>query len=168
LGVALAGITLVAGSGWSSGVAFGTVALGGDALVLASSLCIAGYYVFSAETAARLGVPVVAAWTSVFGAAVLLAPMGWELTRRPMHPSVIGVAAVLYLGVLTTALGVLVWFHALRTLPVRIASASQYLQPLIGVAASAAWFGDPLGPWFLGGTALVLGGIALTAYGRRR
>ena len=91
--------------------------------------------------------------------------MGWELTRRPMHPSLTGVGAVLYLGVLTTALGVLVWFHALRALPVRVASASQYLQPLIGVAASAAWFGDPLGRGFLGGTALVLGGIALTARG---
>jgi drug/metabolite transporter (DMT)-like permease len=120
------------------------------------------------EIAARLGVPVVAPWTSVFGAAVPLAPIGWELTRRPMHPSAIGVAAVLYLGGLVTARGILVWFHALRTLPVRIASASQYLQPLIGVAASAAWFGDPLGRWFVGGTALVLGGIALTAYGRRQ
>ena len=145
-----------------------TVALSGDALVLVSSLCIAGYYVSSTEIAARLGVPVVAAWTPVFGAAVLLAPMGWELTQRPMHPSLTGVAAVLYLGVPTTALGVLVWFHALRALPVRGASAAQYLQPLIGVAASAAWFGDSLGPWLVGGTALVLGGIALTAYGGRR
>ena len=59
-------------------------------------------------------------------------------------------------------------FHALRALPVRVASASQYLQPLIGVAASSAWFGDPLGAWFVGGMALVLGGIALTAYGGRR
>ena len=85
-----------------------------------------------------------------------------------MQPSVIGVAAVLCLGMLTTALGVLVWYHALRALPVRVASASQYLQPLIGVAASAAWFGDPIGPRFAGGTVPVLGGVALTAYGGQR
>ncbi len=165
LAVALGGIGLAAAGGGSGGVPLGPVALAGDALVLVSSLAIAGYYVASTAIAARLGVPVVAAWTSVFGAAVLLVPMGWELTWRPLHPSPAGVGAVLYLGVLTTALGVLVWFHALRALPVRVASASQYLQPLIGVAASAAWFGDPLGRGFLGGTALVLGGIALTARG---
>ncbi len=168
LGVALAGISLVAMTGRSSGLAFGTVPLIGDALVLVSSLCIAGYYVCSTEIAVWLGVPVIAAWTLIFGAVVLLAPMGWELTQRPMQPSVIGVAAVLYLGVLTTALGVLVWFHALRALPVRVASVSQYLQPLIGGAASAAWFGDPIGTWFVSGTVLVLGGVALTAYGGQR
>jgi O-acetylserine/cysteine efflux transporter len=70
--------------------------------------------------------------------------------------------------VLTTALGVLVWFHALRASPVRVASASQYLQPLIGVAASAAWCSDPIGTWFVGGTVLMLGGVALTAYGGQR
>jgi O-acetylserine/cysteine efflux transporter len=155
-------------TGRSSGLAFGTVSLIHDALVLVSSLCIAGYYVFSTEIAVPLGVPVIAAWTSILGTVVLLAPMGWGLTQRPMQPSVIGVAAMLYLGVLITALGVLVWFHGLRALPVRVASASQYLQPLIGVAASAAWFGDPIATWFVGGTVPVLGGVALTAYGGQR
>jgi hypothetical protein len=67
-------------TGWSSRLALGTVPLIGDAQVLASSLCIAGYYVFGMEIAVRLGVPVIAAWTSIVGAVVLLAPMDWELT----------------------------------------------------------------------------------------
>ena len=67
-------------TGWSSSLAFGTVSLIGDALVLASSLCIAGYYVCGTEIAVRLGVPAIAAWSSIVGAVVLLAPIDWELT----------------------------------------------------------------------------------------
>ena len=44
----------------------------------------------------------------------------------------------------------------------RIAAGAQYLQPLVGVGASALMFGDALGLPFALGTALVLGGVILT------
>ncbi|HYM90775.1 MAG TPA: DMT family transporter, partial [bacterium] len=56
----------------------------------------------------------------------------------------------------------------LRRLPASTAAALQYLQPLVGVAASAALFGDRLGVWFLVGTTLVLAGIALATAPSRR
>ena len=71
-----------------------------------------------------------------------------------------------YLGVLVTVAGIWIWLNILRVLPVRIAAATQYLQPLIGVAASAALFGDSIDCSFTTGTVLVFIGIALTALQR--
>ena len=158
--LALAGVALAV---WQGGAAATPRALGGEALVGLSTLCIAGYYAFGAEVAAREGALATAAWSTIFAALGLLAvaPVtipagGWHVT-----PRVIGVA--LYLGLLVTVAGMLIWLRALAVVPARIAGATQYGQPLVGIAASAALFGDPLGPRFLAGTALVLGGVALSA-----
>jgi len=43
-----------------------------------------------------------------------------------------------------------------------VAATLQYLQPVVGVAASAALFGDVLTVWFDAGTGLVFLGIALS------
>ena len=77
-------------------------------------------------------------------------------------PSLLGIGIVLYLGVLVTVAGMWIWLHMLRVLPARIAAGTQYIQPLVGVAASAALLGEPIGPSFGVGTALVLAGIALS------
>jgi drug/metabolite transporter (DMT)-like permease len=55
-----------------------------------------------------------------------------------ISPGLLGVGVVLYLGVLVTVAGMWIWLHSLRVLPVRIVAGTQYLQPLIGVSASAA------------------------------
>jgi drug/metabolite transporter (DMT)-like permease len=52
--------------------------------------------------------------------------------------------------------------NLLRTVPARIAAGVQYLQPVVGVAASSAMFGDRLGVSFAPGVLLVLGGLALS------
>jgi drug/metabolite transporter (DMT)-like permease len=62
----------------------------------------------------------------------------------------------------------LLWLHLLRTVPARIAASVQFLQPVIGVAASSAIFGDQLGLLFGIGVALVLAGLALTTVPRTR
>jgi O-acetylserine/cysteine efflux transporter len=46
--------------------------------------------------------------------------------------------------------------------PLFPAASVQYLQPVIGVMASAVIFGDRLGVLFAAGVALVLCGLALT------
>jgi O-acetylserine/cysteine efflux transporter len=142
--------------------------LAGDAMALVSPVAVAGYYVFSAELAIAEGVVPVAAWGSLFGTLVLLPGAAWEMATRHIAPSLTAWAVVLYLGLLVTVLGIWVWLRALQTLPARIAASSQYLQPLIGIAASAVLFGDTLGSRFAGGTALVFVGIGLSAFTRRR
>jgi drug/metabolite transporter (DMT)-like permease len=167
--VALCGIGVLA-MGGPSGGAGGSML--GDASVLCAAVAIALYYVLAAELTNSCGVIVVAAWSSLFGAIGLLPPAIWECGRYPVRFTLEGVGAVLYLGVLVTVAGLWIWFTLLRVVPVRIAASVQYLQPLVGVGVSAAWFGDRLGAAFLTGAGLVLCGIALTssngALGRSR
>ncbi|HEX5325268.1 MAG TPA: DMT family transporter [Acetobacteraceae bacterium] len=165
LAVALIGIALTtigAGSGIGG---FTVTAAIGDLCLLLSSICIAAYYVFSAEVAFSEGVMAVSAWTTIFGG-MLLAPVAlW--TAADVRWTPLGIGTVVYLGLLVTVLGVWIWLHALRALPVRVAASSQYVQPLIGIAASAAIFGTPLGGLFAFGSALVLAGITLCSLSRR-
>jgi O-acetylserine/cysteine efflux transporter len=169
LAVAFAGVALVAaGDPRELIAALGGEGVAGDALILVSALAIALYYVLSVGLIRRFSALVVAAWTSLAGAAALVPAMVWELGRMPARPTAVGVAMILYLALLVTVLGVWLWMRALERLPARIAAALQYLQPIVGVAASAALFGDRLDFWFAAGTALVFAGIALSTLPGRR
>ncbi|MDE2334189.1 MAG: DMT family transporter [Rhodospirillales bacterium] len=134
--------------------------LAGVVLMLLSALAVAVYYVLAAEMSARLPAASIAAWSSLFGTVPLLVAMPW---LGHATPTAVGVASVLYLGLLVTVAGVWIWFVVLRLVPARIAAGTQYIQPVIGVAASAMLFGDRLGTGFYAGAALVLAGIALVA-----
>ena len=142
--------------------------LGGVGLVLLSSVAVALYYVSSVELIGRYSVLTIAALSSLAGAAALAPVAAWELGHAPMRVTMTGIAVVLYLALLVTVAGIWVWFGALASLPARIPAALQYLQPIVGVLASAALFGDRLDRWFWTGTALVLAGIALSAGGLSR
>ena len=167
LAVALAGIAVVATKGSSSSLALSASGLSGDALMLLSAVSIAFYYTVSAEITRHYPVLVVAAWSTLFGTVGLLPVIPWEASRTALSPGFVGVGVVLYLGVLVTVAGLWIWLQSLRVLPVRIVAGTQYLQPLIGVAASAVLFGEPIGPSFGVGTVLVFIGIAMTATPQR-
>lgn len=165
LAAACAGVVLVAlGDPRHAGQILGTPALGGDALVLLSAVAVAAYYVFGAELIGRRSIVEIAALTSIAGAAVLAPVAAWELSHAPVHVTLQAAGVVLYLAVLVTVAGLLVWFHGLSRLPAAVASSLQYLQPIVGVALSAALFGDPLGGWFAAGTALVFAGIGASTW----
>jgi len=165
--VAFAGVVLVATGDPRRLAALASLAASdrgrGDALIVVSAVAVALYYVLSVPLVSRYSVVTIAALTSLAGAAGLVPIAWWELRRSPVHPSALGVLVVLYLALLVTVLGLWIWFGALSRLPVRVAAALQYLQPLVGVGASAALFGDALGVWFWIGTGLVLAGIAASA-----
>lgn len=136
----------------------------GILLLLIASVSIALYYVLGTAIALRTNALIVAAWSSLAALPCLMALSLFELSRVPFHPSLTGLGVMLYLGVFTTVAGMWLWFTGMRRLPARIAASTQYLQPLIGVAASAAMFGDPVGPLFGLGVVAVLGGVALASW----
>lgn len=161
LGVAFAGISLVAtGNPRSLSALLRTPAAGGDAMMVLSAAAIALYYVLSLEVIERYSVLTVTALTSLAGACGLAPFAVWEMRHSVVRFNAEGIAVLLYLAVLVTVAGLWIWFHALRILPASTVAALQYLQPLVGVAASAVLFGDRLGVWFWVGTGLVLLGIA--------
>jgi len=67
-----------------------------------------------------------------------------------------------------TAAGLFLWLHLLRIVPARTAASVQYLQPIVGITASAAMFGDKLGYLFIAGVILVLAGLALSVAARSK
>jgi drug/metabolite transporter (DMT)-like permease len=161
LGLACAGVVLVAtGDPRRLPVLLRAPELGGDTLVLLSAVAVALYYVLSVELIEGSSAVTVAALSSIAGAAVLAPLSVWELGHTAVRLAPAGVFAVLYLAVLVTVAGIVVWLRALQHVPAAMAAVLQYLQPLIGVGAAAAMFGDTLGLWFWTGTALVLLGIA--------
>lgn len=161
LGMACAGVALVATGDPKRLLALlWAPEISGDALVLLSSVTVALYYVLSVELVERYSAVTVAGLSSLAGACVLAPPAVWELGHAPVRLGPAGAVSVLYLAVLVTVVGIVIWFRALQHLPAGVAAVLQYLQPLVGVASAAAIFGDPLGVWFGIGTALVLLGIA--------
>lgn len=164
---AFAGITLVAFDGQqATGILHSSAS--GAAWLLLSALAIAFYFVWSFELTLKYGTAAVTAWSTLFGFLALLPWAGWEMRHAPIHVTAQTLAAVAYLGIGVTVAGLFLWLHLLRTVPARIAAGVQYLQPVVGVAASSAMFGDRLGALFAGGVILVLGGLALTVTSRRK
>lgn len=68
---------------------------------------------------------------------------------------------------MVTVAGLLLWLYLLRTVPARVAESVQYLQPVFGIAAASAMFGDRLELMFAIGVALIFGGLALAVANKR-
>jgi drug/metabolite transporter (DMT)-like permease len=164
---AFAGIALVAFDGQQSSAVLQTSG-GGAGLLLLSALAIAFYYVWSVELTQEYGTAAVAAWSTLFGFMALLPWAGWEMWLVPLQITAQAIGAAAYLGLVVTVAGLFLWLHLLRTVPAGIAASVQYLQPVVGVAASSAMFGDQMGALFAVGVILVLAGLALTMASRSK
>ena len=164
---AFAGIALVAlGSGSGSTDPSKTTVIG-SIWMLVSALAIAFYYVWSAQLTEEFGTRAIAAWSTLFGFVALLPFAGWEISRTPIQLTAQAIWVAVYLGVMVAVAGLFLWLHLLRTVPARVAASVQYLQPVFGIGASSAVFGDRLGPLFAAGVVLILGGLALAAANRQ-
>ena len=164
---AFGGIALVATGGGPDVADASRTTVAGLAWMLVSAVAIAFYYIWSAELAERYGTLPVVAWNSLAGLVAILPLAGWELTHEPVRITLQALWIVVYLGVMVSVAGLLLWLYLLREVPARVAASVQYLQPVFGIAAAAALFGDRLGPMFAAGVVLILGGLALAAADER-
>ncbi|TCN28627.1 DMT family transporter [Sinorhizobium americanum] len=164
---AFGGIALVAvGSG--SGVDdLSKTTVAGVAWMLVSAVAIAFYYIWSAELTDKYGTLPVAAWNALAGLVAILPLAGWEMANAPYQITAQALWTAVYLGVMVTVAGLLLWLHILRAVPARIAASVQYLQPVFGIAAASFLFGDRLGLTFAAGVILILGGLALAVSNKR-
>ena len=104
------------------------------------------------------------AWQALFGA---MPPLALALTEHPHLAALtpLGWGAIAYVATLPMTLAYLTWFRALHLLPASVASTGVLIAPLVGVLASAALLGDPLGPRQVVAMVVVLGGVGLAARG---
>jgi len=161
---AFGGIALVAFGSGSEVDDSSKTTVAGVGWMLLSAAAIAFYYIWSAELTAHYGTLPVATWNMLAGLITILPLAGWEIAHStvPVQLTTQALWMTVYLGVVVTVAGLLLWLHLLRTVPARIAASVQYLQPVIGIAASATIFGDSLGLLFTFGVIFVLAGLALT------
>jgi O-acetylserine/cysteine efflux transporter len=155
-GVSLAGVALLAGSGGSG------AALSGDLLVLASLLVSA---VFTVAQDRLLPGRDPAAVTAVqfLGAALASVPAAL-MSGLPAAPASAGPAlALIGLTAGGTLLPFTLFAFGQSRVPAEVAGAFLNLEPLIGVAAGVALFGDPAGTGQLLGGGAILAGIALSS-----
>ncbi len=159
IAASLVGVTAVVAL--TPGAEFGISALG-DALVLASALALAGYFVVGRRAFAGCDPVALAAGVASFGLLFLLPASAAELVVRGMaQPTVGDVLGLLYLGAGASALAFVLWGYGLRHLAAGRAAAFANLTPLVGVGVAALLLGEPISAVQLGGGLLILGGVWL-------
>jgi drug/metabolite transporter (DMT)-like permease len=139
----------------------------GDLLLLLSGVCFAAYSLLGRPLLARHPSIRVTAWSFLWGLVTTapLAAVEWQVVGRSPWTAV-SVAAVLYLGVVMTGLGYLVWNWALERVSAARAAIYLNVQPLVGALLGVVWLGEPLSVFTVAGGSLVTLGLWLALTGR--
>jgi drug/metabolite transporter (DMT)-like permease len=133
---------------------------GGDLLMIGSALAWAAYTVHAKAMESRVGPSVAAAASVGFGAIFMIPLAGYEAAiRLPSMPTTAALLAVVYLGLVASAVPFLLWNYALAKVDASEASVYVNLVPVVTVVSAALMLGETVEPTQLLGGALVLGGV---------
>lgn len=146
----LAGIWLIAGRA------------AGNWIALLGLCCESATSVLAKRLANRYPGLLVVAYEMLIGALLLLPFAAAEAARKPIHGSVAGVAGLIYLSLICSALCYGIWYHSLSRYPVSVMGAFILIQPLMGPLYGWLLRGEEMKPGSLIGALLVLLGVTLT------
>ena len=139
-------------------------------MVIAASACWgAGNIV--AKYAGRVDMLAFVSWSSLAPPAPLL--LLSVLVEGPggivalAHPSLELVLAVLVVSYAATLFGFGLWARLLSHYPAATVAPFALLTPIVGMIAGSLVFGEPLGPFELGGALLVMAGLGFNLFGDR-
>jgi drug/metabolite transporter (DMT)-like permease len=164
--VALVGVVLVV----LNGVPGVTHALApqwrGDLLLVLAGVAYGAYTLIGRHVLARHSPLVVTARSIAWGAVVMLplAVAEWLGGAWPA-PNVAAIAGLLYLAVVITALGYLVWNWALARVSAPRASVFLTVQPIGGAVLGVVLLGEPLTAFTMVGGVLIVLGLWVTVAG---
>jgi len=131
----------------------------GSLAAMGGAICWAMYTVLGKPLVRRYGGAEVATGTLIFGAAMLsiLALAHGPVPSLEWPEAVVGV----YLGIVPTAVAMLIWYQALELVDANVLGPTQYLAPL-GSSVLGWWLlGESIGLAFIGGAAGILVGVYL-------
>ncbi len=162
-GVALAGETMLIG--FRLGFDGAGASLSGDLLVLAGAVFASLGYVAGGRLTRILGTWPTTLWGITIGGALVapvlaFAPLGaaWEASGAS------GLLAIAYLALLSTLLAYVAWYWALARGGFARMGASQFAQPVVGLALAVVLLGEPLTPPLAASAGLILAGIAIVQW----
>ena len=107
---------------------------------------------------------------ALFGGLLIALPASLlELSARPVGDVNVGIAlGVLYLGVISTALALLLWNRAFALLPATAASLLFFAQPLSGALLANLFLAQSMTPALWAGSALIAAAILLSLWRKPR
>jgi drug/metabolite transporter (DMT)-like permease len=159
LAVAFAGVMVVILLG--SGQSVSLYSVRGPLIVLVAAASFAAYNVLVKPLLGRFDAIAVSAAASLAGTLALL-PFGAAGTAGRLADLSAGdILLVLYLGLVCTLAGYVLWTVGLRSLDPSRAVAYLYGVPVVAVAVGALSLGESLTAWLALGGLLVVGGVAL-------
>jgi drug/metabolite transporter (DMT)-like permease len=162
---ALAGVAVLAGPGAVTG-ASGYRSLAGVGLVLASTLSFAAYTIVLRPLSAELGAVQATAASTVVGTLPYLA-FAWMLPGAGLpHLGQVVWGDLVFLGVGSTAAGMLLWNFAILVDSASRVSMLLYLEPAVSVLAAAIFLGEHITLVLAGGGLLILAGVAVASTNR--
>src|ERR1700733_13865629 len=154
-GIALAGVAVIA---VSHGLSFGASAL----LVLAAAVLQAIFHTAQKPLLGRYtGVEVTA--YAMWAGTVFILPWTGSLVRALPHAGGGAIGAAVFLGLAPSAIGFILWAHAMARMDVGRVTLSLYLVPAAAIVISLVWLGQVPGPVELAGGGIALGGVILAS-----
>ncbi len=133
---------------------------------LGGALSWAAYTVYGKRTVRSLGGLRTSAWAMVAGAAMLAAVAVARGAVRPLAG--VEFLALAYLGLGPSAIAMGLWYKALELVDSAVLGPSQYIAPIVSVVLGWFFLREPLGPAFVIGGILVLGGVYLATKKSRK
>ncbi|MCA1811010.1 MAG: DMT family transporter [Halobacteriales archaeon] len=164
--------SLVAFAGVAVVVFFGTghaefTAARKTLVILLAPLSWALYSIYTRPLIHRYGGLFVTGVTLSLGTFTLL-PLAFTYGAAPLRAlDAGGWAWLAFLALLSTALGYAMWNQALKLRSASAVSAYVYFNPVVATVVGVLFFGERVTPFFLLGSALVLGGVILVNRARQ-
>lgn len=161
LAVAFAGaVVLGAGRGWD----LSSAGSRGDLLTFVAVISVTIFTIRAKRVARSYDALQLNAYMAIFAGLFALPVALWqglEMTRAGEWATVgwQGWATVCYMGVLSSALCISLYFWVLRSVPPSKLGALSYLQPVVGTPFAALVLGEPLTRDLVAGGALILAGV---------
>ncbi|MGH7345075.1 MAG: DMT family transporter [Candidatus Rokuibacteriota bacterium] len=134
----------------------------GDLVLVLAGVAYASYSLLGRRVLERHAPLTVTTRSLVWGAAALLPVAGleWASGARPVWTAA-AVTGALYLAVVITALGYVVWNWALARVPAPRAAIILNVQPIVGALLGAVLLGEPITLFTVLGGVLVVTGLAV-------
>ncbi|RJL23063.1 DMT family transporter [Bailinhaonella thermotolerans] len=129
-------------------------------IVLAAAVC-QGVYHFATKPLLRRYTGLEVATYAMAAGTVLalpLIPATWHATLRAPADALV---SAVYLGLLPSALGFVIWAYAVARLPLAASTAALYLVPPAALVISLLWLGEVPDPVELAGGAVSVAGVVL-------
>lgn len=149
--VAIAGAAVIALAGGPAGISAG-------ALVVLAAAVVQGVYHFATKPLLRRYTGLEVACYAMWAGTLFLMP----LVPAAMHAApASAVVSAVYLGLLPSALGFVVWGYAVARLTVAAATAALYLVPPVALGVAFGWLGETPRPVELLGGVISIAGVVL-------